>query len=71
MQRMPKYYMATLIENQHTYVDIILDSILSTFKENPEIKSIEDVIMKISIDVSTHMNYLKNIEQIAVSQKTI
>lgn len=60
MDRLPNFYMSPLIENQHTYVDVILNTILNTFKENPKIKSIEDVVVKTSIDVSTHMDYLRD-----------
>jgi hypothetical protein len=59
MVRLPPYYLDTLIENLHAYVDRILELLLTTSKDNPNIETIEGIILKISLDVDTHLNILK------------
>jgi hypothetical protein len=59
MERVTPYYLDTLIENLHAYVDRILELLLTTSKDNPNIETIEGLILKISLDVNTHLNILK------------
>jgi len=42
--------MATLIENLHSYVDTILELMLNTLSSNPNIESIDEIILKYSIE---------------------
>ena len=58
-ERFPPYYIGNLIENLHSYVDRILDLLLTTSVKNPDIKTIDGIILKISIDVNTHQDILK------------
>ena len=60
MERLPPYYLDTLIENLHAYVDRILELLITTSKDNPNIETIEEIILKISLDVDTHLNILKS-----------
>jgi hypothetical protein len=59
MERLTPYYMATLIENLHAYVDLILESILITSIENPGISTMDEIILKMSIDAKVHKEFLK------------
>lgn len=59
MERFPPYYLDTLIENLHIYVDRILELLLTTSIKNPDIETIEEIILKISVDVNAHLDVLK------------
>lgn len=59
MERFPPYYLDTLIENLHIYVDRILELLLTTSIKNPDIETIEEIILKLSVDVNAHLDVLK------------
>ena len=59
VERFPQYYIGNLIENLHSYVDRILDLLLTTAIKNPEIETIDEIILKISMDVNAHRDLLK------------
>ena len=59
IERLPPYYIDNLIENLHSYVDRILELLLTTSIKNPDIETIEELILKISVDVNAHLDVLK------------
>ena len=59
IERLPPYYIDNLIENLHSYVDRILELLLTTSIKNPDIETIEELILKISVDVHAHLDVLK------------
>ena len=59
IERFPLYYIDNLIENLHSYVDRILELLLTTSIKNPDIETIEELILKISVDVNAHLDVLK------------
>lgn len=69
-ERFPTYYIGNLIENLHSYVDRILDLLLTTSIKNPDIKTIDEIILKISMDVNVHRDILKTHENDACTPET-
>ena len=69
-ERFPPYYIGTLIENLHSYVDRILDLLLTTSIKNPDIKTIDEIILKISMDVNVHRDTLKTHENDVCTPET-
>jgi len=59
IKKLRSYYTDNLIENLHSYVDRIIELILATSIENPNIKNIKEVILNVSLDVSKHSDILK------------
>lgn len=54
----PLYYTDNLIANFHSYVDTIIELLIKTACENPNIKNIDDAISKINLDFQAHYELL-------------
>jgi hypothetical protein len=59
MRRLNHYYTDSIIENLHSYVDDIIELMLTASIGNPTIKTINEIILNVSLDVHAHLDILK------------